>query len=95
MKRMNLQEWLIKEGVTAVELADRLGLHKSYISKLVSGALHPPLAVALDVYAATRGEVPLKYMLPRAIRPPEGLPKKRDIAQRPAVPKVSRPHATA
>jgi hypothetical protein len=39
--------------------------------------------------------VPLEYFLPRALRPTAGLPKKRDIAQRPIDPTVSQSPASA
>jgi transcriptional regulator with XRE-family HTH domain len=93
--KMNLQQWLIKEGRTIQHFADEVGVDRTYISKVITGHVHPSLAVALDLRDAVRGEVPLEYFLPRALRPTAGLPKKRDIAQRPIDPTVSQSPASA
>lgn len=95
MKPMSLQQWLIHEKRTVQDFADEVGVHATYISKVLPGNVHPSLAVALDLWDATRREVPLEFFLPRALRPPAGLPKKRDIAQRPLAPTVSQPPASA
>jgi transcriptional regulator with XRE-family HTH domain len=73
---MNLKLWLHQEEISIQELADRVRVHRGYMSRIVSGDVHPSLAVALDIRAATRGEVPLEQMLPRAIRPPDVRPER-------------------
>ena len=91
---MDLRQWLTQEGKTVQDFADEVRIDRTYISKVLTGRVHPSLAVALDIYAAARGQVPLEQLLPLAIRPPSGGPKKRDTARKPSDPTVSRSRAS-
>ena len=92
---MDLREWLSKEKMSIQAFADEVRIDRTYISKVIAGRVHPSLAVALDIRAATRGEVPLEQLLPLAIRPPSAAPVRRDIARKPSVPTISRSRASA
>ena len=97
---MTLKLWLEQEGITIQELADRARVDRGYVSKMVSGRIHPSLAVALDVRDATRGEVTLEQMLPLAFRPAvkprqQAAPKSPGTAQKPPAPKASGSRAAA
>ena len=92
---MDLREWLSKEKMSIQAFADEVRIDRTYISKVIAGRVHPSLAVALDIRAATRGEVPLEQLLPLAIRPPSAAPKKPDTARKPSVPTISRSRASA
>ena len=92
---MDLRKWLEQEEMTIQDFADRVPVDRSYISKVLTGHVHPSLAVALDIYDACRREVPLEQFLPRGLRPQPNAPGKPDSARKPAGRKVSRPHASA
>jgi transcriptional regulator with XRE-family HTH domain len=92
---MNLREWLDHNHMSIQDLADLAGLSRPYMSRLVAGDVHPSLAVALDVRYATRGEVPLEQLLPRALRPQLIGSQKRGNARKLPAPKASRSPATA
>ena len=92
---MNLKEWLAHNNMSIQDLADLAGLSRPYASRIVAGDVHPSLAVALDVRYATRGEVPLEHMLPRALRPQSIGSKTRGNARKQAAPKASRPPVAA
>jgi transcriptional regulator with XRE-family HTH domain len=98
---MNLKLWLQQEEISIQELADRVRVSRAYMSRIIIGDVHPSLAVALDIRAATRGEVPLEQLLPRALRPADVRPRQAagqtspDTARKPSAPKASRPRAAA
>jgi len=90
---MDLREWLSKEKMSIQAFADEVRIDRTYISKVLTGRVHPSLAVALDIRAATRGEVPLEQLLPLAIRPPSTGPVKPSTSRKTADPSTSRSRA--
>lgn len=54
---MKLKDWLNKNGVKATFLADKIGVHRSYISQWVSGRVRPSIHNAVKIAKATNGEV--------------------------------------
>jgi transcriptional regulator with XRE-family HTH domain len=92
---MDLRKWLEQEEMTIQDFADRVPVDRSYISKVLTGNVHPSLAVALDIHDACRREVPLEQFLPRGLRPRSGAPEKPGSARKQPGRKVSRSHASA
>lgn len=100
---MDLPDWQSKHRVDDQELADAVGVTRSYINRVRRGDVNPSLKIALDIYAYTNKEVELEQLLPRAFRPGFKLPPQRPTGpqpatksvQTPAAPKASKSHASA
>jgi hypothetical protein len=66
---MDLTQWMAANGENDQSVADKVGLTRSYVHRVRHGQVHPSLGVGLSLHNATRGEVPLEMLLPRALRP--------------------------
>ncbi len=55
-----LRSYLAAKGMTATDLATRLGVRISTITRLLNGERGPSLSMALDIEKVTRGAVPVK-----------------------------------
>jgi transcriptional regulator with XRE-family HTH domain len=69
-----LSEYLSTVGITQSAFAARLGVSRSYMSEIVSGARTPRLELALQIQAASGGAVDLPSLVgssssPSAERP--------------------------
>jgi transcriptional regulator with XRE-family HTH domain len=61
---MKLSDWLKSKRMTQTELAERLGVSKSAVSKLVTGDRSPSLRLIKLIHEMTNGRVGLKDWQP-------------------------------
>jgi hypothetical protein len=90
MLAMKLHDWLEKECKTATWLADKTGLHVSYIYRLVGrdgvAERSPSIDTCAKIAAATEGEVTVLDFMPE----PEPEPEPKRKRARPSQREVSR-----
>jgi transcriptional regulator with XRE-family HTH domain len=91
---MDLTQWMRTKDVSDQDVADAVGLTRSYITRIRHGQVHPSLGVALDLHKLSDGQVALEMLLPRALRPkPRQKPK--GTSRKPAAAKASRSREAA
>jgi len=90
---MDLPDWQAKHRVDDQELADAVGVTRTYINKIRRGDVNPSLKTALDIYAYTDRQVELEQLVPRAFRPGFKLPPRRPTGPQPATDSVQTPAA--
>lgn len=60
---MQLTAWLKKEGIRQTELADRLEVARSTVSRLIRKQRAPSVHMALRIGELTKGKVGLKDLI--------------------------------
>ena len=94
---MDLNEWMDANKVSDDDIANRIGVSRSYISRVRRGMVHNiSLKVALDIWMYTKRAADLDSMLFSHDR--EDFRRRwrlTGIVQKPAAPKVSRSPAAA
>lgn len=61
---LNLKKWRKREGLTQAAVADRLAVHKQYISDIERGVRQPGMKMAIAIRDLTGGEVTLDAQIP-------------------------------
>lgn len=61
-----LSEYLKATGETQQQLADRLGVHRSHLSKLMRGVAYPSRDLMAAIARETGGQVPISAWFPEA-----------------------------
>lgn len=96
---LDLTTWMTEKQIIDQDLGDALGVTRSYVNRVRRGEVHPSLGFALSVHDYTGGEVELRQLLPRHMRPgfkqPETPRTPKGSARKPAERKASRTRATA
>lgn len=62
-KIMTLREYLFKKRLTQEQFAESVGLTRSHLSRIVSGALIPSRKTALKIEEVTKGKVTANELL--------------------------------
>jgi transcriptional regulator with XRE-family HTH domain len=65
---MTLREWMDRNHVTQLDLAEKTGISQSLLSKYLSGNRIPKIANALVIDKATEHQVPVESWLRRRKR---------------------------
>lgn len=60
---MWIDEWLFKEGISASEMARRMGIDRAYLNKIITGKKTAGPKIAKLIVEITNGEVPLEEIL--------------------------------
>lgn len=63
---MQLGEWLRSEGISQAELARRIDVNESTISRLLKGTRRPSTTLIEDIRRATRNKVTFRDWVERA-----------------------------
>lgn len=60
----NLKKWRKREGLTQAAVAERLAVHKQYISDIERGVRQPGMKIAIAIRDMSGGEVTLDAQIP-------------------------------
>lgn len=60
---MTLREWMEQEGVSALDLAQKLGISRGYLYKFLNGHRRFGKDLSLEIHKISKEMVPLNHLL--------------------------------